>query len=358
MPSDFVSSRRELAKSSRASVLWAIGLLVAAQVIFFFPLSVWWPQLHDPQYGGRLTRLRARLAEKPKDQPFVLVLGSSHTALGVRPGVLQGDSSPFLFNFSMNDGCPVVSLLCLHRLLREGIKPDWLLVESCPLQLWLDGPRAQTNACLSLVLVQRRDLPLLSRYYLNPHKLRHDWRKGQIFPWYFHRDYLLNSVNPRWLPAVKRQNKNWDHIDDWGWQWVEGATQNYQETGMNLEYLHNCMTSMYRQWTICDVDRRAIQEIIEICRREKIRLALLRMPEAGFFLSWYPSAMREQVDKYLTDLSREHQVPIIDARTWVPDVGFWDGHHLTPFGASIFTQRLHGEFLIRVGRQETMSYER
>jgi hypothetical protein len=354
MPSAFVSSRRVLGRRSRASIVWALGFLVGAQIGFFFPLSFWWPQLHDPQYGGRLTRLRARLAEKPKDQPFVLVLGSSHTALGVRPGI-RGDSSPFLFNFSMNDGCPVVSLLCLHRLLAEGIKPDWLVVETCPLQLWLDGPRAQAHSCLQLVLVQHRDLPVLSRYYLNPHKFRHDWRKGQLFPWYFHRDYLLNCFNPRWLPAVKRQNKTWDHIDDWGWQWVEGATQNYQETGMDLEYLRNCMTGMFRQWTICDVDKRAIQEIIDICRREKIRLALLRMPEASVFLSWYPSAMLDQVDKYLTDLSREHQVAIVDARTWVPDAGFWDGHHLTPFGASVFTQRFDREFLQSIEKPEVTS---
>src|SRR5438270_4074466 len=119
MSGDFKSSRRWLAKHSRASVLWALGLLIGAQVVFFFPLSAWWPQLHDPQYGGRLTRLQARLAEKRPEQPFVLVLGSSHTALGVRPGVLQHDSppssaGPFLFNSSMNNGCPVVSLLCLH----------------------------------------------------------------------------------------------------------------------------------------------------------------------------------------------------------------------------------------------------
>src|SRR5437868_5102967 len=111
MPGNFVSARRMLALRSRASVLWALGFLVVAQIIFFFPLSFWWPQLHDPQYGRRLTRLRARLTEKKKDEPFVLVLGSSHTAMGVRPAVLLRDSpcraTPFLFNFSMNAGCPV-----------------------------------------------------------------------------------------------------------------------------------------------------------------------------------------------------------------------------------------------------------
>ena len=360
MPGDFWSWRRKLAKRSRASVLWALGLLIGAQVVFFFPLSVWWPQLHDPQYGGRLARLRARLAEKPKDQPFVLVLGSSHTALGVRPGVLRTDStsgydSPFLFNFSMNDGCPVVSLLCLHRLISEGIKPDWVLVETCPLQLWLDDWRAHVHKCLNIALIQGEDLPLLSRYYVNPHQFRKNWRKGQLCPWYFHRDFLLSSFAPRCLPPLRRLNGTWDHMDDWGCQWVEGATQNYQENGINLEHLRSAMTSMYRQWRICDVDKRAIQEIIDTCRRENIRLAFLRMPEASFFLDWYPVSMQVQVDRYLAGLSKDYDIPIIDGRRWLPDLSFSDGHHLTPSGATAFTQRLDREFLQSIQKSEVRS---
>ena len=115
------------------------------------------------------------------------------------------------------------------------------------------------------------------------------------------------------------------------------------------------MTSMYRQWRICDVDKRAIQEIIDTCRRENIRLAFLRMPEASFFLDWYPVSMQVQVDRYLAGLSKDYDIPIIDGRRWLPDLSFSDGHHLTPSGATAFTQRLDREFLQSIQKSEVRS---
>jgi hypothetical protein len=38
-------------------------------------------------------------------------------------------------------------------------------------------------------------------------------------------------------------------------------------------------------------------------------------------------------------------VPLIDARDWVDDDGFWDGHHMLPAGAAQFTHRFEREAL-------------
>jgi hypothetical protein len=339
-----------LAKRAKGTILWGLGITVLLQVSFYCPLSQWWPQLYDPEFGGKLARLRHHIEKASTPQRLVLVLGSSHTGMGVRPGILSSEPSPatsrmLLFNCSINGGTPLVSLLNLRRLLNDGIKPDWVLVETCPVQLWWDGPRAKANNAVPLVLVQGQDLPMLERYYGNPHQLRVNWRKIQWFPWYFHRDYLLSYFWPDWRPRPSALQNSWENVDEWGWQWVAGYTESYQTRGEDLESIRRLFTSFYQQFEISDVDNRALREILETCRERKINVAFLRMPEAVFFQSWYPARMVEQVDDYLHQLNREYHVPMIDARDWVADGYFADGHHLTPRGAEIFTKRLDQEVL-------------
>jgi hypothetical protein len=67
--------------------------------------------LHDPEFGGKLYDLRAHLAQLPPGRSFVLVLGSSHTGMGIRPGVLlpapcSSAAAALLYNFSINRHYP------------------------------------------------------------------------------------------------------------------------------------------------------------------------------------------------------------------------------------------------------------
>jgi hypothetical protein len=87
----------------------------------------------------------------------------------------------------------------------------------------------------------------------------------------------------------------------------------------------------------------ALQELLDRCSRQRIPTTLVLMPEATEFRSWYTSAMRAGIDSFLERLSRTYQIPLIDARTWVADEGFQDGHHLIAAGARVFTDRLARE---------------
>src|SRR5262249_50631116 len=113
------------------------------------------PEFRDPEYGLKLRCLRQRLAEHP-NRPLLLMLGSSRPAVGFRPGVLppagdDPDSDPLVFNFALISSGPVLELLCLQRLLDDGIRPDFILVECWPL-MWegrggkfVEGVRLQTG---------------------------------------------------------------------------------------------------------------------------------------------------------------------------------------------------------------------
>src|SRR5262249_24732041 len=85
---------------------------------------------------------------------------------------------------------------------------------------------------------------------------------------------------------------------------------------------------------------------LALCRRQRIGVVLVAMPEGSEFQSWYPSAVRAEIDAYLERLVREEQVPLVDARSWVPDNCFADGHHLMPKGASLYTEQLSREAIL------------
>src|SRR5262245_35057177 len=115
------------------TLAWGLAVFVGAQLALAAAIEQWRPEWRDPEYGTKRRLLHALLAEQP-DRPLLLVLGSSRTDAGLRPDrlpdVLPG--SPVVFNFSLVGSGPFKELLCLHRLLAEGIRPQWLIVECWP----------------------------------------------------------------------------------------------------------------------------------------------------------------------------------------------------------------------------------
>jgi hypothetical protein len=342
-----LTARREQRRRARAAVLWSLAGFVSLQAAYFL-VARCVPEFHDPEYCGKLARLQVRLAEHPRAHPLVLVLGSSHVGMGVRPGVLTGaecPESPLVFNFGINAGTPMVSLVCLRRLLAEGIRPDWVLVETSALQLSADGPKAEYHNALPLVFVRWYDLSVLGRYYAKPRRLWRDWVVTQSLPWFSHRQYLLSYLCRHWLPRGERQDVRWRNVDDWGWQRVRGHEGAYEANLRRLEATRLACVEDYRHFAIGDITRRALLEIVETCRRRHIGVAFLRMPEARVFQSWCPPAVADQADTFLAGLSKAHQIPLIDARDWVGEAGFSDGHHLNPDGAEAFMRRFEAEVL-------------
>src|SRR5258708_25527121 len=97
----------------------------------------------------------------------------------------------------------------------------------------------------------------------------------------------------------------------------------------------------------------ATRELLDMCRRGGIPVTLLLAPEDSQFRSWYSQETQQRLETYLSRLSLDYGVPVIDARDWVPDAAFKDPHHLRMEGARIFTERLCHEVLRPMVEQST-----
>src|SRR5205823_3969902 len=127
----WTTTQARAVRRGRAALMWGLGLCVAAQLGLALALSRSWG-LRDPEYGRRLATLRARLAERGPGRKLVLMLGSSRVGVNVRPALLAANQpasgqEAVVFNFGLCGARPVMELLCLERLLADGIHPDTLL---------------------------------------------------------------------------------------------------------------------------------------------------------------------------------------------------------------------------------------
>ena len=153
----------------------------------------WLPGLYDPEYATRLKTLRMVTTEHP-DRPLLLVVGSSRTAMNFCPGILpplttaQG-KSPLVFNFSHLAAGPLMNLVQVQRLLHEGLRPTWLVVEVMLPQLGDDRQNITTACALA------EDVLLLQQYHW-PWRFHNQFLRNRLSPCYRHRQYFLHA---RWL---------------------------------------------------------------------------------------------------------------------------------------------------------------
>src|SRR5262249_17947355 len=100
-----------------------------------------------------------------------------------------------------------------------------------------------------------------------------------------------------------------------------------------------------------DADR-ALRELLDLCRRRHIPVVLFLMPESSEFRGWYAAPTLRRLSDYLTALRRDFGAPLLDARLWLRDDDFSDGHHLLQHGAAVFTRRFIAEILSLQKREQ------
>lgn len=352
----------------RSALLWGMVLFCCGQLVLDLLVERGRPELRDPEYGHKLSRLQARLQEHP-ERPLVLFLGSSRVGLGVRPEALAAeDHSPLVFNFGLTSAGPVTELLCLRRLLAEGIRPALLVVEVLPALLnqeypgyggsdrihparlaWADLPRVQEYMSLPSLVDDPGDSGL-AHLLPEPEAARvilyGQWGLARLAPAFAHRFSLLSALAPGWVAWENREDFCQTITAD-GWLPPPRVAVTAADRRRAWERARSDYAWRVQGFRIAALADRALRELLQLCRSERLPVVLLLMPESSEFRSWYTPAARTALQVYLCGLSRDYEVSVIDARGWLADEDFLDGHHLLPAPATEFTHRLDRELLQR-----------
>lgn len=291
------------------------------------------PELADPDYHHRKSLLAQRLAERP-GQRVALVVGSSRTAHGFLPEAVpySGQAAPVLwFNYSHIGYGPVMNALSLSRFVRDGVKPDAVVLEIMPAFFVKEDLRFQARHVTPVELVFLRSY--------SPY-LASEW--AYLRTRFSESSRILNAFDP--LDECRELGPcgGWKVFDQ------QPPTKELREKrldaqrhmiGKNLKNLHARPGAL-----------KALADSMTLCRDNGIELILLRTPEGPIVQSWYDPEKLAAFDRWIEDLAKQNDVRIVDARDWLAEDDFKDSHHPTRAGAEKFTERLIREMTPTLGR--------
>lgn len=328
-------ARRRVLAGLLFALLFVLGLNVALDTVA--------PNLRDPEYGHRLKQLRAQHRAEP-GRPLVLVLGSSRPQMGLSPNLLglgTGPADPLAYSVSMAGCGPLHERLTLQRLLADGVKPDYLLVEVLSPVLAGDSPGEK------LLLPYKQSLADVRRaapYCRDPGELWAGWAKVRANPWYALRLNLMSHVLGGFLHWQSRQDFMWKQMQPDGWLPYFFPTVSDAKRADGVGQAQFQYGPYFNNFRVAPLPDRAYRDLIATCREQHIKLAFFVMPEGPTFRSWYPPGVRDRITAYLAGLSAEAGGPVFDCHGWYDDEAmFADSHHLMRHGAEAFSQRFGRE---------------
>jgi hypothetical protein len=348
MPSFFLTS----ANKGKRIVLWTLACFAVSQLVLSVYLEKQRFEMRDPLYGYRLNRLRERLAESPK-APLFLLLGSSRVKYSIWPDAMKIHSGenmpqPIIYNFGMNGMGTIRELMYFRRLLADGIRPSWILLEVWP-PLWAEtGFFSESRMVQGEDDLHWRDLPLICRYFRRDMDVLHLALRRSFLPISDYRTRLLGIVLQPLLPHAQieemtRSASNCLPADRGGWFVLPWETTTPEAKQRALRDGEEKIRPLVQPVRIDPRSDAALREMLAECRQRGIKVALIFMPEPSRTRGWYTPEARAIVRDYLNRLQHDYPVPIIDTRQWVRDDDFSDSCHMRQRGVPSFSERLGRE---------------
>ncbi len=332
--------RRAQQRRRRNDLLWYLVGFVALQLALGVAVDQLWPAVRDPDYADLEQIVLARQAEAC-GRPLALALGSSRTQMALDAGSLSqsGAEGPLLVNCGLPGTGPVMQQVALRRLLLAGARPRRVYLEVIPMGIsTADG--APIEECRSFQ--HRYDAAEVARvwgYSSRRFWLGFNWGGARLVACARHRGELRDALRVDVLRVRPPRPFSRDRHG-----WVTGAeippADAKRQTALTLREYGAALA----QPAVAAGPVRAIRDLACLCREKGIDLVLLVPPENSAFRAYHPAAAEAQMAA-VRSLAGECGAALIDARAWVGDDGFFDGHHLHARGARQFTERFAQEMV-------------
>lgn len=339
-----LSRPRRMRRTARSVVLWTLCCYAAAQLPVLLVMERWKPALpaNEERKGPQLRRL---VAAHP-DRPLVLMFGSSRTAWAFRAGHLDGmpapDGRPLLvYNFGMPTVGSIHHQMYLRELLAEGIRPRLLLVELTP-PLLCQAHRGFTTeeSMLEGAWTDPRQLRRMAPYFEHPGRKLRTWLQSRAMSWYTFRTEIQTDLQHLYEGTIREGVPD---VDEWGWRTLPEEPPTAEERAATAHLAVTMYGASLTQFRPGAGPIRALRDLLELCSRERIQVALILMPEAAWFHRLYSPAVKATVADLRREVRERHGIEVIDATRWLADEDFEDGHHTVLSGANLFTAALRVE---------------
>ena len=293
--------------------------------------------VRDPIYLDKSDLLRTHpeffAVESPKTR--LLGIGSSRMQLAFDAKEFN-DPKRIAFNFGAAGCGPVTQALMLRRLFASGMHCEQALLEIHPAMLADHNPPFEHLRLHSYRL--NREEPDILRSFgwaiETPEQFR---TTGPFTTLTTYRFALLNAVAPAALPSPFGLGFS-ARSDQFGY--VLGIEIDERDRTKFLLGAYKEYAIAFENFRIGGPAVQAMRDMLIRLKAHGVQPILYLSPESSEFRASFGSGSAECIQRFSLDLAAEFEVSFLDAREWIPDAGFVDGHHATPKGAKAFTERL------------------
>ena len=314
-----------------------------------------WSPLRDPVYFDKAKLLKTHPAFTPGpapagDKPLTLLLvGSSRTLNAVDARAASDQLTANLgrpvevFNFAQAGAGPITNAVYVRRLIAEGVKPDFALIEVHPVFLAGQRPDPPEGRWLLPFRLRPAELPMVRGMGFPAAAPPTHGPRGLVAPLYEYRFLVLDRYAP-WMLMDNNRLNGGHEPDAWGFARLADAVTPKRRAEL-LARTRGQYADYFPGFRPNGIGVSGVRDTLEQCRAAGWRAGLVLMPESSELLGWYDPAGLEELDNVTAGLAAEYGVPVFDCRRWVPDDRTMDGHHLTGAGADLLTGRLAREAL-------------